>query len=106
MTNSGLKNRGYYNLIKYKGKKIIYKKPLSAAYWKGFLSPSGKFLVYIDTKEQPYLMRTENFEKTKLPLSTNLIYNVIWSENSNKFGVVQVDENLSQTDLLTLFEVN
>ena len=94
------------NVIKYRNKKVIYKKSLSAAYMRGFLSPTGKFLFYTDDKEQCFLMETDNFEKTKLPLSSNLIQDVIWSENSNKFGVVQVHENLSQTDLLTLFEVN
>ena len=103
--NHALRSQKDY-LIKYRDQKVVYKKQLSSAYWKGFLSPTGKFLFYIDNKEQAYLMRTDNFEKTKLPLSTNLIYDVIWSVNSNKFGVVQVDENLSQTDLLTLFEVN
>lgn len=90
-------------LVTYKGNKRVEEKPIDFNYVKAFLSPAGKYMLYVTASLEIYLVNIKNFRKTKIELPAANLHAVAWSEDEKKLALVQDHESLAGTDKIYLF---
>lgn len=91
-------------LVIHKDNELLSKKPLPDDYVKGYLSPHGKYLIYITQNLEVILLNTTNFSQTKLEVPKREIHAVVWNTMGNKLAIVQ-DHEYVGTDVLYIFSV-
>ncbi|WP_300602648.1 hypothetical protein [Niabella sp.] len=92
-------------IVTYRSGKVISKKPLNVEFSKAWLSPDGRFMFYINSEQEAFILRISDFSKLQLPLVKKEIHSVVWSDDGRQVAVVQDHETLSHTDKLYLFSV-
>lgn len=90
-------------LVTYKNNRVVERKPLSKNYFRGYLSPDGRYLFYLTQAMEAYLVNTKDLSQTKLPLSGKELHAIVWNAAGNKLALVQDHERLAGTDEITIF---
>ena len=90
-------------LVKYKKDRLIEKKPLSSDYFRGYLSPDGRWLFYLTQDMGAFLVNTKDLSQVEMPIPKKDLHAVVWGADGNKLGLVQDHESLAGTDKLLVF---
>ena len=92
-------------LLTYKGHRMPEKKAIHFKYDKSYLSTGGKYLLYITSEEEIYLLNLKNLRKTKIELPARDLHAVAWNEDESKIALVQDHETMAGTDKITIFNI-
>ncbi|MGF6906156.1 hypothetical protein [Fusobacterium sp. PH5-44] len=88
----------------YKDAKEISNKEVMIEYFtNGILSPNGKYIICQDYSMSISLINIETMEIIVLNLPKTTLYQVKWSNNCDRVGIIQEHEQVAFTDIMTLF---
>ncbi|WP_114790013.1 hypothetical protein U0035_11890 [Niabella yanshanensis] len=90
-------------LVKYKKEHLLGKRPLNPDYFRGYLSPDGRWLFYLTQDMGAFLVNTKDLSQIEMAISKKDLHAVVWSADGNKLGLVQDHESLAGTDKLLIF---
>lgn len=93
-------------IIAYKNNEPVRKSSVNYKYQKSYLSPTGKYLLYITEKNEAYILNTHTSEQVQLHLPTKEYHAVAWSADGSKLAVVQDHEAYVGTDVLHVLLIN
>jgi len=92
-------------LAVYSNDRLIERKPLNFNYSKAWLSPDGKYMLYLTQDKEAFITRIKDFSKAKINMPQKEILAVVWSTDGNRLVVVQSHEHYIGTDKLLIFNV-
>lgn len=92
-------------IVHFKDGKTVSKKPINFEFTRAWLSPDGKYLAYLDSNAFCYVLRINDFSRSRVPLPLKEIYSVTWSDNGRQLAIVQEHPKIPDTDELYLFTV-
>ncbi len=90
-------------LVKYKKDRLIEKKPLNPDYFRGYLSPDGRWMFYLTQEAGAFLVNTKDLSRVEMIIPKKDLHAVVWSADGNKLALVQDHESLTGTDKLLIF---
>ena len=92
-------------LAVYRNNKLVESRPLHFNYSKAWLSPEGKYLLYLTQEKEAYVVSIKDFSRTKIDLPQKEILVVSWSASEDRLAVVQSHESYTGTDKLLIFNI-
>ncbi|MGC4233496.1 MAG: hypothetical protein QM594_11005 [Niabella sp.] len=92
-------------LAVYRNDKLVESRPLNFNYSKAWLSPGGKYMLYLTQEKEAYVVNIKDFSKTKIDLPQKEILVVAWSAGEDRLAVVQSHESYAGTDKLLIFNI-
>lgn len=92
-------------LAVYRDDKLVENRPLNFNYSKAWLSPNGKYMLYLTQDKEAYMVNIKDFSKVKINLPQKEIFAVAWSSGEDCLAVVQSHESYTGTDKLLVFNI-
>lgn len=90
-------------IVKYKKDRLLERRPLNPDYFRGYLSPDGRYLFYLTQNMEAYLVNTKDLSRVKMDISPKDLHAVVWSNNGSRLALVQDHESLTGTDKLVIY---
>jgi len=92
-------------IVTYKNDRLMEKRPLNDDYFRGYLSPDGRYLFYLTQHMEAYLMNTKDLSRVKMAITDKDLHAVVWSAGGERLALVQDHESFAGTDKLVIYTI-